>query len=100
MLPLMSASQHDLESIAATVADGYAVDWAELDGSDAAAHAGLRQLAKITEAFRSAKSKSDVASPHATAFRFAGLDVIEKIGEAHRARSGVPMIGCSINTSR
>ncbi|WP_165371706.1 serine/threonine-protein kinase [Pseudolysobacter antarcticus] len=77
----MSASQHDLESIAATVADGHAVDWAELVGSDAAAHAGLRQLAKITEAFRSAKSKSDSAPPHATAFRFAGLDVIEKIGE-------------------
>jgi serine/threonine-protein kinase len=83
----------DLERIAASVADGDTLDWNLLEAQEACdpeTRAALGKLDLISRAFRSDKQKSP-SQQDEVAFRFAGLDAIEKIaeggqGEVWRAR--------------
>jgi eukaryotic-like serine/threonine-protein kinase len=80
----MTGDKHDLERIAAGIADDAALDWrllARLDGEAAGAGDGLRELSQLAQVFRGLQLKPERAHSTHPQFRFAGLDVLEKLGE-------------------
>jgi hypothetical protein len=80
----MTGDDKDLERIAAGIADDAALDWralAKLDGHDADTGDGLRELSQLANIFRSLQLKPERAASVKAQFRFAGLDVIEKLGQ-------------------
>ncbi len=80
----MNLNERELERIAAHIADDESIDWrllARLDTREAATGNGLRELSSLAQVFRSMNLQMPVRERGAVRFRFAGLDVIEKIGE-------------------
>lgn len=80
----MAGDKQDLERIAAGIADDAALDWrllARLDGDDADAGDGLRELSQLAQVFRGLQIRPERSSASRVQFRFAGLDVLEMLGE-------------------
>ncbi len=74
----------DLEDLAARIADDAAVDWrllARLDARAADTGAGLHELSGLAQAFRAVQVRAPLRESRRVLFRFAGLDVLEKLGE-------------------
>lgn len=74
----------DLEDLAARIADDAAVDWrllARLDARAADTGAGLHELSGLAQAFRAVQVRAPLRESRSVLFRFAGLDVLEKLGE-------------------
>jgi hypothetical protein len=77
-------SQRELEDVAARIADDEAIDWRLLARLDARSHdagAGLHELADLAQAFRSVQIHALAPESQSLQFRFAGLEVLEKLGE-------------------
>jgi len=77
-------SQRELEDVAARIADDEAIDWRLLARLDARSHdagAGLHELADLAQAFRSVQIHPLTPESQSLQFRFAGLEVLEKLGE-------------------
>lgn len=80
----MTGDKHDLERIATGIADDAALDWrllARLDGESADAGEGLRELSQLAQVFRGLQIRPERTGHPRVQFRFANLDVLEKIGE-------------------
>ena len=80
----MTGDDKDLERIAAGIADDAALDWralAKLDPQSVDTGDGLRELSQLAHIFRSMQLKPERAASVKAQFRFAGLDVIEKLGQ-------------------
>ena len=80
----MTGEDKDLERIAAGIADDAALDWrllTKLDAQSADTGDGLRELSQLASIFRSMQIKPERAASIRAQFKFAGLDVIEKLGE-------------------
>lgn len=74
----------ELEDLAARIADDEAVDWrllARLDARAADSGAGLHELNDLAQAFRTVQLHPVPTDRRAIQFRFAGLEVLEKLGE-------------------
>lgn len=80
----MTGDDKDLERIAAGIADDAAFDWralAKLDPQSTDTGDGLRELSQLANIFRSLQLKPERAASVKAQFQFAGLDVIEKLGQ-------------------
>lgn len=80
----MTGDKHDLERIATGIADDAALDWrllSRLDANAADTGEGLRELSQLAQVFRGLQIRPERAGQSRVQFQFAGLDVLEKIGQ-------------------
>lgn len=78
----MAKQEHELERVAASIADDAPVDWRELDPAAQRDAAGLREIEQLVQGFRRVHLAGGERRhlQQRVAFRFGGLEVLECIG--------------------